>query len=298
MLEPNTLWTKVTERTAHAFRCGALRPLSTDYEFLEQQGIHFLVRILANLVRKDEAKQKQAQRTAASGTQQNPFLPYDEDLFVTDVSDTHICLLNKFNVIEHHLLIVTRTFADQESALNLADFEALWAGMREFESLAFYNAGRVAGASQHHKHLQVIPLPLAARGPRLPIEPVLAATEYGATSGTAALPFLHRLSRLDLHPAQSSFTAARILLEHYQTMLHAMDLDSVPATSRPGAYNLLATRQWMLLVPRVQECFQDISINALGFAGALLVRNRRQLQILREHGPLTALTSVALPTVD
>lgn len=296
MLEPNTLWTKVTKRTAHALHCGALWPLPTDYEFLEQQGIHFLIRILANLVRKDEAKQKQAQHTT-SGTQPNPFSPYDEDLFVTDVSDTHICLLNKFNVIEHHLLIVTRTFAEQESALNLADFEALWACMREFESLAFYNAGQVAGASQRHKHLQVIPLPLTAHGPRIPIEPVLAAAEYGATAGTAALPFLHRLSRLYLHPTQSSFTAARTLLEHYQTMLHAMELDNVPATAHPGAYNLLVTRQWMLLVPRIQECFQGISMNALGFAGALLVRNRQQLQILKAHGPLTALASVALPTV-
>ena len=294
MLEPNTLWTKVTERTAHALHCGALWPLPTDYEFLEQQGTHFLVRILANLVRKDEAKQKQGQQTTA-GTQPNPFLPYEEDLFVTDVSDTHICLLNKFNVIEHHLLIVTRTFAEQESALNMADFEALWACMREFESLAFYNAGPVAGASQRHKHLQMIPLPLAVHGPRIPVEPVLAAAAYGDASSTAALPFLHRLSRLDLHPTQSSATAARILLEHYQTMLHTMELNSISATANPGAYNLLVTRQWMLLVPRIQECFQGISMNALGFAGALLVRNRQQLQILKTHGPLTALASVALP---
>jgi ATP adenylyltransferase len=296
VLEPNTLWTKVSESTAHALQRGALWPLPTHYEFLEQQGIRFLVRILANLIRKDEAKQKQVQQST-SGTQPNPFLPYDKDLFVTEVSDTHICLLNKFNVIEHHLLIVTRAFAEQESALNLADFEALWTCMQEFESLGFYNAGQVAGASQRHKHLQVIPLPVAAQAPRIPIEPVLQAAEYGAISGMAALPFLHRLSRLDLSTTQSSATA-QILLEHYQTMLNAMALDSVPATAHPGAYNLLVTRQWMLLVPRVRECFQGISINALGFAGAFLVRNRQQLQLLKAHGPLTALTGVTLPTID
>ncbi|NIO40609.1 MAG: phosphorylase, partial [Burkholderiales bacterium] len=38
----------------------------------------------------------------------NPFLPYGKDLFVSDISETHLALLNKFNVIDYHLLIVTR----------------------------------------------------------------------------------------------------------------------------------------------------------------------------------------------
>jgi ATP adenylyltransferase len=50
-----------------------------------------------------------------------------------------------------------------------------------------------------------------------------------------------------------------------------------------------------LLVPRSQECFEGISINALGFGGALLVKNATQLAVLRTHGPMTALQRVALP---
>ena len=64
---------------------------------------------------------------------------------------------------------------------------------------------------------------------------------------------------------------------------------------RCGPYNLLATRRWLLLVPRSEEYFEGISINALGFAGALLVKDTTQLAVLRSHGPMTALRHVARP---
>ncbi|MEQ8960116.1 MAG: phosphorylase, partial [Coleofasciculus sp. C2-GNP5-27] len=58
-------------------------------------------------------------------------------------------------------------------------------------------------------------------------------------------------------------------------------------------YNLLATREWMLIVPRSQEEFESISINSLGFAGALLVRNSQQMQSLKDAGPVTILKHVS-----
>ncbi len=51
----------------------------------------------------------------------------------------------------------------------------------------------------------------------------------------------------------------------------------------------------MLIVPRSQEEFQGISVNSLGFAGALLVRNQAQMQILKDQGPMNILKSVAVP---
>ncbi|MCG8361947.1 MAG: phosphorylase, partial [Pseudanabaenales cyanobacterium] len=62
-----------------------------------------------------------------------------------------------------------------------------------------------------------------------------------------------------------------------------------------NAYNLIATRQWMLVVPRSQESYQEISVNSLGFAGSLLVRNIEQMQLLKDIGPMNLLKSVALP---
>ena len=160
LLKPGTLWTRIQKQTRHGLECGALQSIATDYEFVEDNGVNFLVRVLTNLTRKDEAKKKQ-DKAAKKGKDFNPFLPYEEDLFVSDISQTHLCLLNKFNVVENHLLIVTREFEEQESLLNYQDFQAMWACLREIDGLIFYNGGKIAGASQRHKHLQLVPTPLA-----------------------------------------------------------------------------------------------------------------------------------------
>lgn len=38
----------------------------------------------------------------------NPFLPHDPALFVEDASEHHKILLNKFCIVPHHFLIVTK----------------------------------------------------------------------------------------------------------------------------------------------------------------------------------------------
>nr|MDQ2693811.1 phosphorylase [Pseudomonadota bacterium] len=102
---PATLWARMVEQTARARRCGKLQSLATEQVVVEQGGIRFVLRRLASLARKQNAAAEPA----------NPFLPYDRDLFVADVSSGHVALLNKFNVMDHHLLIVTRDFVDQET---------------------------------------------------------------------------------------------------------------------------------------------------------------------------------------
>lgn len=299
-VEPGTLWAKVTERTEQALSCGALQFFPTECEFVEQGGVNFLVRILPQLARKDEAKKKQDKESGTSTKEFNPFLPYEEDLFVADISDTHLCLLNKFSIVEHHLLIVTRAFEEQETWLTLRDFEAMWACLAEIDGLVFYNGGKTAGASQRHKHLQLVPLPLVEEGPKIPIETVLASALFQDGVGTtASFPFVHAIAQLDPNWVKSPQAAASSTLECYYKLLRVVDLISgTPASEerQSGAYNLIATREWMLLVPRSLECFEDISVNSLGFAGALLVRSSQQMKMLKDHGPMTILRSVAVPT--
>lgn len=102
-------------------------------EVIEQEGVAFQVRVATMLERK-------AAQETASGTS-NPFLPYDPDLFVASISPTHISLLNKFNVVEHHLLIVTREFEHQQSQLTQKDCEALLIALTEIDGLAFTMPG-------------------------------------------------------------------------------------------------------------------------------------------------------------
>lgn len=87
-------------------------------------------------------------RTTTTQANINPFLPYDPNLFVAEVSPTHVALLNKFNVVDHHLVIVTRAFEPQEALLTREDCEALLLCLAEIDGVAFYNAGSSRGQSE------------------------------------------------------------------------------------------------------------------------------------------------------
>lgn len=266
--------------------------IATETGYLEERGIRFIVRILTHLERKANGVR---QRTSPEGSF-DPFLPYDKDLFVATLSDSHVCLLNKFNVMDHHLLIVTRAFEEQEALLDRQDFDAVWACMVELDGLTFYNGGRAAGASQRHKHLQFVPLPLGLRGPPVPIEPLLGHARFrGTWEEVPALGYEHALARLDAVGLRSREQAADTLLATYRSLLEAVGIATLTGGRQSAPYNLLITRRWMLLVPRSQECFDSMSINALGFAGALLVKTKAELDHLRQCGPLGALKTVAVP---
>ena len=287
-LEPGTLFEAVRERSAQAERIGALRSIPTFFELVEDEetGVEFVVRIVDHLGQKREATSEQ-QRTGA-----NPFLPYNRELFVADLSETHLCLLNKYNVLDHHLLIVTRSFEEQESLLTLEDFQALWLCMAEREGLGFYNAGAEAGASQPHKHLQLVSVPVGVGPERTPVDPLLATARFdGPLGAVEALPFLHSVARLDESCSPGSQGGAEAALALYRSMLRRVGVDA----EAPLPYNLLVTWDWMFLLPRTRGFFHGIEVNSLGFAGTLLARDQEQLAFIKREGPMTLLRNVAFP---
>ena len=294
VLQPGSLWSRTVQQTEFARQCGALKSIETEYHLLQQQDITFVVRTLANIARKEQARQQQQKQEQNTGKQIDPFLPYEPDLFVGDLSPTHICLLNKFNVVNRHLLIVTRDFEEQTDLLNLSDFKALDRCLQEIDGLAFFNGGKSAGASQRHKHLQLIPLPFLPDMVHLPIEPEIAKIDFKKSLGKIdSFPFRHGVASLEIPSDSSVEVRAEIMLQKYLALLNYVGLECNDGTvQQPGAYNFLATRNWMTIVPRSQESFQNISINSLGFAGSLFVRDRATLKLLRELTPIKLLTEV------
>lgn len=284
---PGILWQRTIEQTQHALSCGALLSIPTSQTFIEQAGARFLVRIVTNLIRKEAADLKQKQEEIAIGKPIDPFLPYDRDLFVVDISDTHVCLLNKFNVVENHLLIITRGFEEQESLLTFSDLEAMWACLSEVDGLAFYNGGSAAGASQRHKHLQIVPFPLVQNGDRLPIDPLIQSVNSSDITVISEFPFIHAFKKLD------RINTPDQLLESYSELLETVGIDPHQSV-QTAPYNFLATREWMMIVPRSQAEYRAIAVNSLAFAGALLVRTPEQLETLKQLRPLNFLKNVAV----
>ena len=83
----------------------------------------------------------------SKSTPANPFLPHEEALFVCDLSPSHKLLLNKFNVVEHHSLVVTREFQAQTDPLNERDFDAALQVLRVRTNSAAIVAALRAGSA-------------------------------------------------------------------------------------------------------------------------------------------------------
>lgn len=298
-----------------ALHGGALQPIPTRERLVREGDLELILRVVENLGRKDLAGCQAAgqgeqgpdglrpNEPAARAEARDPFLPYEEALFVADITETHVALLNKYNVVDEHLLLVTREFERQESPLGQEDFEALCRCLVEYPSLGFYNCGVLAGASQPHKHLQLVPLPLGPHGLEVPISPLLAGTapegameRPGRVSLAPGLPFRHAISRLGEGLWRGSTAqAARELVSRYLELLGA--LGRLPQRGPEGwtcpPYNLLCTREWMLVVPRENERFEGVSLNSLAFAGCFLVRDDAEAELLLRAGPMRALISAA-----
>ncbi|HEX7044988.1 MAG TPA: phosphorylase [Burkholderiales bacterium] len=281
-----TLRRLIVERSECALARGALQPIATETHTVTEHSVPFQVRVVSSLARKHAHGED---RPAGSDpARRNPFLPYEPDLYVADVTPTHVCLLNKYNVIDHHLLVVTRAFERQERQLTAADFAALWRCLLEFDSLGFYNSGPLAGASQPHKHLQLVPLPLSADGRALPMDALIDATPRGpGPKQVPDLPFRHAFAWLDAPEAPGAADRAH---RCYRELLAAAGLD--PRLPEPPPYNLLVTRRYMLLVPRTRDTYEGVSVNALGFAGSFFVRDRALLETIRNIGPMRVLREV------
>ena len=288
MTEP--LLPRIDSTHEAATESGALQPIRTERDVMHDGGIDFTIRWVSSLARKDSDRLSAALRRDPDF---DPFLPPDPELTVGPLGDDHLAVLNKFPVIARHLLIVTRDFVSQTVPLDVADFSALAQIMTELGGLGFYNGGTEAGASQRHKHLQWIPE--AARGAQLSvfIDGLPDDLPAGSTTVREDLPWRHCFVRL---PADADGDAAKlggVLHEAFLRACEALELRCDRDPMRP--YNLLTGSGWLVVIPRSREHCENISVNALGFAGALFVPRPELIETVRTIGPLRLLTGVGFP---
>ena len=266
------------EQSQRARLSGALVPLAT--ELVEQSGLApFVVRRLLSATPK---------HLRGAGPKPNPFLPWDRELQVHLLGETHLLLLNKYPVQEGHLLLITQQWKAQAGWLEPTDWQALAQVDHDSPGLWFFNSCAAAGASQPHRHLQLLP-----RDPGSISCPLQPAIEAQLAGQKPAWPWRYRLSR---RSARDPDDAALELESLYRQQLSELGLgepERDPAPRRP--YNLLIDRHWMLTVERVQEHWAGFSINALGFAGYLLVTENSDTAWLQQRGPWELLRAVAAP---
>lgn len=269
---------------------GAIYQIHSKPEKLTDEvlGLDFVLHVADALKDKPRAVLKR------EGGPIDAFESLDDDLTVDyEFSATHMLRLNKFNVVPYHSLVITRAPESQQSGLTLEDWESTLATMQAYPdgALAYFNSDAAAGASQPRKHLQVLPtqwggfctVPLPFQGAveaaweeaGRPHLQALALRRLPFQSFATMLP--ERAVAADCHEACSKLLAAR------------------PVSSRHASYNILATENLMMLVPRAREKCGPVSCNAVIFAGTLLVRSTAELDFVRSNGPLQILQEVTLP---
>ena len=263
---------------AEAKVSGALVPLKTSLTHLMGEGgTSFELRHLLSATPK---------HLRAAGPKPNPFLPWDQRLEVERIGDSHVVILNKYPVQSAHMLLITQTWQPQTGWLSLDDWLALALVDTTTTGLWFFNSGPNAGASQPHRHLQLLP--------RAAGEPICARQDW--FRGCAADPTvladdpLFRSSRV---AALTSPLTGETLHRIYLSLAGELGLGSPSNDSCPrGAYNVLLSRQWMAIVRRQTEGIRGFSVNALGFAGSLLSTAESDREWIQRSGPEALLRAV------
>lgn len=269
---------------------GALFTFDSAHRYLadHELGVQYHVRVASSLQKK----------TNGPGAKiKNPFEPpYEEDLYVCELGPAHRVLLNKFNVIDSHVLVVTSSFEAQEAPLMAQDFSAVDSILEAFEAggapgaLAFFNRGPSSGFSQPHKHIQVVPFPLCPACKEMPLgEKVEDALRHDRLQ--MDVPWVHALRRRAVSSDDASVVAAE-LRELLTDACRELVLQEEAAAG--GSWNLLWTRRWLLVVPRRCESFQGIGVNALAFTGSFFVKSEAAVADLENASPTGVLVNAGL----
>ena len=191
-------------------------------------------------------------------------------------------LLNKYPVQESHLLLITQQWQPQAGWLAPEDWLAVQMVNRDTGGLWFFNSNGAAGASQPHRHLQLLP----RRHNQLscPLAPLLTAQ---LRQPRDPWPWSYCLSaREDADGGD--------LPDLYRRHALALGLGCSRSEDAPKhPYNILFDDDWYLTVRRVCEHSAGLSINALGFAGYLLCDSTSDIRWLATHGPWSLLKTVA-----
>jgi len=267
------IWRRALERSAQARREGSLIPLVT--RLIELDGLApFQLRQLCSATPK---------HLLEPGPRANPFLPWEASLEVQRLGHSHVLLLNKYPVQSGHVLLITQKWAPQDGWLAAADWAAVVEVAADTSGLWFFNSCAEAGASQPHRHLQL--LPRLADEPACPLEPAIRAQ---LEQGALPWPWPYRLSRRGPREDHQALAA------HYRLHARALGLGDPEQGGRPRhPYNLLFSDDWFLMIRRRRERMAGFSVNALGFAGYLLLTSQADLGWLERHGPWALLAEVA-----
>jgi len=262
-------WEKALQKTKISINSNSLFPLQTnDITKNLYKGDDFIIREL------DITKFK---KNTSIGPKINPFKPWDNILEIDSIGKYHQLILNKYPVQLGHILLITNEWKEQNGWLDIKDWEAIKEVNKDTSGLWFFNSGPLAGASQPHRHIQLLRRdPSELSCPREKWILALNNLNYKNEKFSKNIilkKFSKSLNEENIH-------------EIYKDLSYNLGLGDPRNDKKPKyPYNLIFTDRWMIIIKRKTDNLFGISINALGFAGYILVTEKSDIKYLRELGP-------------
>ena len=277
----------------------------------------------------------------------DPFEDPPPALRIADVGPAHQLVLNKFAVVPEHFILATKLFKPQTHLLEAPDLEATLACIRAYEDaraadgddahsqhglFAFFNSGDHSGASQPHRHIQLLPISRMMDG----LDPsgpwTVMADHLGSLSSSSSShrpPFATFAERIHLDMPSEELHAAYLRL--YRRACRAVARHAAAANQEDAAtaaaaawqaageevpvegealvsYNMAMTRSTLVLCPRLAEgaritapdghVLGSLSLNGTVLAGTALVKSELEWEALkRDAGGLAkVLGGIGIPS--
>ena len=267
-MRSETYWEKALAQTRLSIDKNSLHPLKTEVITKDlYDNDDFIIRKL------DISKYKKK----IYGPRQNPFNPWEKILEIEKIGKNHQLILNKYPVQKGHILLITNSWKPQNGWLDINDWIAIQKVNNDTSGLWFFNSSPIAGASQPHRHIQLL----------------------RRSNGEVSCPREKWFIELELNNDYGSKLKKNIVVSKFNFLDNSSNIYNLylDLTKKIGLgdpindykpkypYNILITNSWIAVIRRKYDHIHGFSVNGLGFAGYILVTEKSNKKYLKKYGP-------------
>ncbi|KAK2040853.1 ATP adenylyltransferase [Colletotrichum somersetense] len=300
---------------------GDLTYYATQVTVLHANSIPFQLRFSPALANKPTAPRPKSDEPRKHF---DPFeSPEKGPLFIVDLPDSaHNLVLNKFAVVPEHFILATKEFKQQTHLLEPRDLAATYACIdaymqygharegRDAELYAFFNSGPHSGASQPHRHIQLLPVARMRDGlsEDSPWDVLAKHLDSSDASGVPFSTFADKIHR-DMTPEELHSIYLSLFSSAVEAVkAHVGTLDDPRDGDAPISYNLAMTSDRLVVLPRLAEGATihrggtpvgELCLNGTVLAGTALVKNEAEWNVLKAKNDgvqlLEVLSKIGLP---
>lgn len=201
------------------------------------------------------------------------------------ISKTHSIVYNKYPVFKDHLLVITRAYENQSIRLTANDLIVTYQTLFAVKGFAFYNSSKVAGASQEHKHLQVLGYENFDndffKQIRKSFEHVQLTDkeEYKQVQCWVFEEWIYagiKFRKVGSKDTQEEYA-------EYLKKVYELGMGLLGQYHNTTDYNLVMGEDYLLVVPRSQEKFQGkVSLNGFALIGSLAATSNEKAALMAE----------------